>query len=160
MAKTERSERMTEIATQHGHASSGRRTPTYQSWSSMMGRCYVKTSGSYHRYGAKGVTVCERWRVFENFLADMGERPSKAHSIDRKDNSKGYELDNCRWATRAEQNRNQARARMLEYDGAVVCATDLAARFGIKRGTLTSRIDRGMSVGDALRGPVRHRRAS
>lgn len=80
-------------------------TPTYKVWSSMLGRCYDERNASYVRYGAVGVTVCERWKnSFENFLEDMGERPSMDHQIDRRDSEGNYEPSNCRWITRAENN--------------------------------------------------------
>lgn len=79
-------------------------TITYSSWSAMRGRCYDPSNASYASYGGRGITVCARWHDFLNFLADMGERPSKDHSIDRRDPDGNYEPGNCRWATRAEQN--------------------------------------------------------
>lgn len=79
-------------------------TPTYKVWSSMHGRCSDPRNNSYKYYGAKGIEVCERWKSFENFLEDMGERPSMDHQIDRRDPAGNYEPSNCRWITRAENN--------------------------------------------------------
>jgi len=74
----------------------------------MKTRCENPACAAYARYGGRGITVCARWRdSFEAFLADVGPRPSPRHSIDRKDNDKGYEPGNCRWATPSEQNANQ-----------------------------------------------------
>jgi hypothetical protein len=85
----------------HGWAN----TPTYWSWNSMRSRCRDPRNASYKAYGGRGITVCERWAgSFENFLEDMGERPSREYSIDRTDNDGNYEPGNCRWLTRAEQN--------------------------------------------------------
>jgi hypothetical protein len=84
------------------------RTPTYKSWSSMHGRCADPGNASYKFYGAAGITVCERWTSFENFLADMGERPSMEHQLDRRDPAQGYSPENCRWITRAENNARRA----------------------------------------------------
>ena len=82
-------------------------TPTYSSWRSMKKRCLNINHDQYPRYGAKGIMVCDEWLQFKNFLKDMGERPSKNHTLDRIDNSKGYFKSNCRWVTVKEQNRNR-----------------------------------------------------
>jgi len=80
---------------------------TYFAYRNMLDRCYNPKAINYHKYGAKGVTVCDEWkRSFENFIADMGIKP-KDKSLDRIENSKGYSLENCRWATRSEQNLNR-----------------------------------------------------
>jgi hypothetical protein len=83
-----------------------KKTPTYQSWDHMKQRCLNPNNDSYASYGGRGITVCERWLTFENFLADMGERP-KRKSIERVDNDKGYYPENCVWATRQRQQLNR-----------------------------------------------------
>lgn len=92
----------------HGHCSAGRlRSRTYISWVGMIQRCTNPATENYHLYGGRGICVCERWLTFENFLADMGERPAGT-SIDRFPNNDGnYEHGNCRWATAAAQRANQ-----------------------------------------------------
>ena len=96
--------------TKHGHNSRKGASPTYRSWHEMNSRCHGSPKApNFAKYGARGVTVCDRWRRedgFQNFLADMGERPPGT-SIDRIDNDKNYESGNCRWATVAEQHANQ-----------------------------------------------------
>lgn len=81
----------------HGNHTHGlSRTPTYESWAHMHQRCYNPRARQYHWYGGRGVTVCERWHTFENFLSDMGQRPQGA-CLDRKDPALGYSKENCRW---------------------------------------------------------------
>ncbi len=88
---------------QHGHAMKGDRSSvTYYAWVNMRNRCERPTTPYYHRYGGRGIRVCERWGTFANFLADTGEKPP-GMTLDRIDNDRGYEPGNVRWATPAEQ---------------------------------------------------------
>lgn len=82
-------------------------TPEYTCWGSMRHRCRNPKSSKYADYGGRGISVCERWNSFENFLADMGRRPTPAHSLDRINNDGNYEPGNCRWATPKEQMNNR-----------------------------------------------------
>lgn len=100
--------------TVHGHALGKVPSPTYRSWASMRNRCLNANTPDFPRYGGRGITICDHWSDFAAFLKDMGERPSLRHSIDRRNNDGNYEPDNCRWATYAEQRRNQPRNRMVE----------------------------------------------
>lgn len=92
----------------HGHAKlkTGGRAPTYHSWLAMNARCNRPTAPDFHRYGGRGIRICERWKSYEAFLDDMGDRPA-GKTLDRRDNDGNYEPGNCRWATAMEQRHNQ-----------------------------------------------------
>jgi len=93
----------------HGYSPVGR-TPTYRSWSSMWTRCTNANAPDYKWYGGRGITICKRWKKFENFLADMGERPDGT-TLDRKSVNGNYTPSNCRWATDSEQQNNRRNSK-------------------------------------------------
>lgn len=142
--------------TEHGMSHS----PEYVVWASMLSRTRYPSHGSFANYGAKGIGVCDRWQEFVHFFADMGPRPSPAHSIERVDNDRGYEPDNCRWATLQEQRRNMRQNRHITVDGVTRIATDWARDFGINPNTFLSRLDHGWEIHRALSAPVRKRAPS
>jgi hypothetical protein len=126
----------------HGHSSGN--SPTYRSWTSMIRRCTAPLDKMYPAYGARGITVCERWRVFENFLADMGERPAGT-SIDRFPNGNGgYEPGNCRWGTTHEQAQNSRIAKLSSEivrsirskRASGISATEIANELGVSAATV------------------------
>lgn len=131
------------------------KSDTYKTWRWMKARCYVKTNSAYPKYGGKGIKMCKRWLKFENFLADMGERPA-GMSIDRKDNAKGYSKSNCRWATGTQQALNRSVTRWIEHNGDKLCLSEWARRIGLKRHHLWIRLYKlGWSVERAVTTPSR-----
>lgn len=127
-------------------------TYEYRTWLAMKKRCLDANDSGYYKYGARGITVCERWLLsFEAFFEDMGEKPSKIHSIDRINNGGNYEPGNCRWATPKEQARNRRSTRMYTYNGETLCLTDWCVRLGLNKKTVMTRIHQGKkTIGQAL----------
>lgn len=132
----------------HNKSSAG----TYSTWEGMRQRCLNPRSQYYSRYGGRGITVCDRWRDFGNFLADMGERP-EGLTLERVDNNKGYSKENCRWATRRDQARNRCDTVLVTCRGETMCLTDWASRLGVHRDTIKSRLAHGWSIEAALSTP-------
>lgn len=141
----QKNESASQRLTKHGMSKS----PLYAVWSTMKDRCLNEKSSDYGLYGGRGITVCERWMSFENFAADMGDRPHGT-SIDRIDNSKGYEPRNCRWATTKDQARNKRNSRFLTLHGETLTVAEWAERVGINPDCIHQRLSRGMSDEDAL----------
>lgn len=141
--------------TTHGRAKSSE----YKIWSEMKNRCSNPKCDGFHKYGARGIVVCERWESsFEAFLNDMGERPSKHHSIDRKDNSSGYSPENCVWADPRQQARNRRSNVWMTFYGKTMVRKDWAKVSGVDHVTIIYRIKRGWSERDAVWTPVNHNR--
>jgi len=135
--------------------------PEYCSWAAMIQRCTNTNNSTYSDYGGRGIMVCDRWldpeNGFANFLADMGLRPSPEHSIDRIDVNGNYCPENCRWATRIEQQRNQRSNCRLEHNGVIMCVTEWAESLKMTPSTLYSRLRRGWSVEKAIATPVKNK---
>ena len=130
-------------------------TITYQSWHGMIQRCVNPRSTGYRYYGGRGITVCPRWREsFAAFLEDVGERPSRGHSIDRIDVNGHYEPANCRWATAVTQMRNTSRNRLLTMNGETMPLSAWAERVGVSASTLWNRSADGWSDERVLTTPV------
>ncbi len=140
--------RMSNMTKIHG----GSKTITYASWKAMRGRCRDENHPSYKDYGGRGIQVCERWfSSFAAFLEDMGERPSKAYTIDRFPNNDGnYEPGNCRWATDSEQKSNKRSSRLVSHDGLILTVKQWSVRLGISDKTIIARLNRGHCPSDAL----------
>jgi len=143
-------ERVIEANTTHGMTG----TAIYRIYRGMLNRCYWPSSKSYHRYGGRGIFVCDRWREsFENFYEDMGDPPPK-HSLDRRDNDGPYSPENCRWSTAKEQGRNKSDTAWVEYRGERVKRIELTDRYGVDPTTFRQRLDNGWDVELALTPPV------
>lgn len=129
----------------HGHCGRGRLSLTYRKWMLMKTRCrrhphYLKT----------GIQVCAEWQQhFESFLADMGDCPPGI-TLDRIDNTRGYEPGNCRWATMREQGNNKSDNRLVTYHGQQITVAQLARECGLKYGTVLWRLDHGRTVAEAM----------
>ncbi len=149
---------MSRFINRHGHAGGGKKTPTYNSWQSMIARCTDPRNKAYANYGGRGIQVCERWMSFDAFLADMKDRPA-GKSLDRINNNEGYCPENCRWATATEQHRNTRCDRLISVHGKTLCVADWCDFFGISRKTVSSRLRLGWNEADALFKPLRsHKR--
>lgn len=112
----------------------------------MLHRCNNPNDKSYPRYGGRGIKVCDRWMIFENFKNDMGERPSNDHQLDRINNDGNYEPGNCRWATRKQQSRNRSNNIIFDYNGVKASAPEIAELSGVKLKTIYNRLRKGMSI--------------
>ena len=129
--------------------------PTFITWQSMLWRCYNKERKDYPRYGGRGISVCEDWKSsFENFLKYMGKKP-KGMSLGRIDNEDSYKPSNCRWETTQQQARNKSSNRLLNFKGQDRTLVECSELTGIKRSTISQRIEAGWSVSDALTKQVR-----
>lgn len=140
------------IHTTHG-ATTGGIIREYRIWSNMKNRCSNPKSNRFHRYGGRGIKVCQRWMKFENFLNDMGRCPDGL-TLERKDNNKGYEPSNCKWATKMEQANNMMANRILSNGGTSKTLAQWARETGIGYGAIYARLKRGWSIGRALTEPL------
>lgn len=140
----------------HGHARKGQHSSEYRSWSSMLRRCSESDKKHRELYARRGIQVCKRWRnSFDNFLADMGPKPTPEHTIERKDNNKGYDLGNCCWATKLEQQNNRRVTVFVTYRDRTLALSDWSRELGIKYGTLYTRLRFGWPMERVFTEPVR-----
>jgi hypothetical protein len=130
-------------STTHGHTRGGCHTPEFETWASMRRRCRHPYRKYYH---GRGIKVCARWERFENFLADMGPKPSPKHQIDRIDNDGDYTPENCRWVTAIEQQNNKRSSRFLTVDGETMTIAEWARTVNIHPHVIHDRLKRGWSL--------------
>ena len=130
-----------DTSTKHGMS----HTSTYRIWKGMIQRCHNNKAPGYSNYGDRGILVCDRWKKFENFFADMGERP-EGMSIERIDNDGNYEPSNCKWVTKKEQERNKRNNRLITYQGATKTLAEWAELSGVNYNTLQKRLKTGCSL--------------
>ena len=133
-------------ATTHGHTNSS----TYLSWRAMLQRATNPNHVAADRYQGRGITVDEKWLTFEGFLEDMGERP-EGKTLDRKDNSKGYCKDNCRWATRKEQQANRRTSILIEFEGKIYTVPEMSKILGLSMNIIRRAVAEGRPVDRTLR---------
>jgi hypothetical protein len=116
----------------------------------MKSRCLNSRHEDFANYGGRGITVCRRWYLFKNFLADMGRRPSPRHMLERRRNNEGYGKENCKWALSKEQNRNTRRNRRLVFKGRGQTQSAWTEDLGLSHSAVYTRIRRGWSVAEAV----------
>lgn len=137
----------------HGMA----KTPIYYAWCTMIARCTNPNHEAWANYGGRGITVCDRWRDFAKFYADMGDRP-RGMSIDRIDNNLGYSPENCRWATRAQQSRNRRGRLVVRIGDTEKTLAEWADESPLALGTIWARLKKGRDPAEAVFGAKRTRK--
>jgi len=153
-----RNERVSAAKKKHGKTG----TVEYKTWSSMIERCTNPNHSRYADYGGRGIVVCSQWlgpQGFINFFSDMGPRPGSEYSIDRINNSGNYEPNNCRWATRKEQNNNYRQNRYVEINGVTKNITEWAKVYDISRDVIYCRIQKKWDLTRAITTPVRRHKS-
>ena len=142
----------------YSHGLSG--TLEYYAWQNMKRRCFNPNTKRYSDWGGRGITVCDRWLNFENFLADMGLKPTPKHSIDRIDNDGDYSAENCKWSTKAEQQNNQRTNRLITIEGKTRTIAQWTKEMGFGEFVIYSRLKAGWSEFAAVMTPVRQRKTA
>ena len=138
-------------ATRAANTSHGlRQHSTYRAWRAMLTRCTNPNHESYLNYGGRGITVCDRWKKFENFYADMQPTYEEGLTLDRKDSSQGYNPENCKWATWTEQARNRRSNINVTFSGKTQCLADWCKELNLNYKTIQTRISRGKTPEQAL----------
>lgn len=135
-------QKIAEAHTMHGHRIAPKGSPEFRTWSSwaqMRRRCLCETDAAYSSYGGRGILICPRWKLYKNFLEDMGLRP-EGMSIDRIDNNSHYEPENCKWSTKLEQARNRRSSRLLLIEGVERTLAEWSEMTGLRSSTIRMRV--------------------
>lgn len=128
-------------------------TSEYRSWAEMKSRCLNPKSRRFSYYGGRGITVCERWLDFQNFIDDMGNKPTPEHSIERIDVNGNYEPSNCKWVTFTEQQNNKRNTTMIEYNGKTQSIKDWCRELELNYRTIKDRLINGWTVKEMFETP-------
>lgn len=129
-------------------------TPEYRSWMAMNSRCNNPKNHAYKDYGGRGIRIDERWKDFSVFFSDMGERPSISHSLERRENDKGYSKENCYWATKKQQANNTRRCVLITFNNKTQTLKQWCEELGLKYKQTHKRIHTfGWSIEDAFTKP-------
>ena len=130
-------------------------SPEYAVWCGIKSRCSNPRASAYESYGARGIKVCEPWKLsFEIFIQDMGRRPCRGYSVERRDNNGNYEPSNCYWATKEQQSRNKRNNHFLAFNGETLTVSEWSRKIGVPVVRLIRRIKAGWSVERALTTPL------
>ncbi len=142
----------------HGYASKAGKSSEYLSWRGAVSRCTKPHDKNYNKYGGRGIGVCDRWRHgekdrsgFQCFIVDMGDKPSKKHSLDRINNDGDYSPENCKWSTHREQCNNRRSSKWITLDGETKTLVQWCRIYNHPRGRIHARLKAGWSVDDAFK---------
>ena len=138
----------------HGLCRKGKQAPEFWSWTSMKQRCLNPKNEQYHNYGGRGITICDRWiNSLQNFVADMGKKPSRNFTLERINVNLGYCPENCKWITKKEQSLNKRTSVKLEIKGVTKNASEWDKEMNLPEGTVCRRLKRGWSSSRAVTTP-------
>lgn len=132
----------------------GTKTDEYKVWNGVKQRCYNPNNVAYSNYGGRGIKICERWKSFEYFYTDMGQRPTPKHQLDRIDNNKGYEPGNCRWVTAKVNANNRRDNRYVTIYGQTKSLKQWCEEYEVPYDTAFNRLNRGWSEEKAILTPT------
>lgn len=125
------------------------KTKIYYVWQAMLQRCYNSNNSAFINYGGRGIKVCENWKVFDQFLNDMGE-PKLGWTLDRINNEKDYSLENCVWSLRIAQTKNRRNTKIYEIDGIFYTLKEYSKLKNLNYHSLKTRIQKGMTIQEAI----------